>query len=358
MSVYKRKDGVWVIQVQIEGKRHICYSIPKSNKSFRKREEAIAYQPIFIANLIGNGKRGKLIIDDSFIQDFYGYIKIKLKPSTYYGYVNTFDKYWKPLVIGLDVMGIDNNKLETIANRLFSRKHNWNGKAASGKWFVKYLKRSNPMLDPDIISAPKLCKPKIHEYHIYSEEESAKFMSVIKDDEDRFLFLLLFNYGLRISECLAIQWNDFKADGLHIDRSACVKNDSHKVLFTTPKTANSIRVYPLLDVLKPYIEELKPNLPRKGFVFKSVGEAPIMGQSSVRRKSVLYANAAEVKVIKLHEFRHSCVSNLLMHGMPPRIVAKWVGDTESMVLNTYSHLLPNEKDTIADFINTVRYQDK
>lgn len=55
--------------------------------------------------------------------------------------------------------------------------------------------------------------------------------------------------------------------------------------------------------------------------------------------------------IKLHEFRHSCVSNLLASGLPVRVVARWVGDTERMVQDTYSHLLPSEKDIIKDFFD-------
>ena len=64
-----------------------------------------------------------------------------------------------------------------------------------------------------------------------------------------------------------------------------------------------------------------------------------------------YAEAAGVKAIKLHEFRHSCVSNRLMHKQPVRLVARWVGDTERMVQDTYSHLLPSEKDVIRDFLD-------
>lgn len=36
-------------------------------------------------------------------------------------------------------------------------------------------------------------------------------------------------------------------------------------------------------------------------------------------------------------------------GLSVRIVARWVGDTERMVQDTYSHLLPSEKDVIKDF---------
>lgn len=55
--------------------------------------------------------------------------------------------------------------------------------------------------------------------------------------------------------------------------------------------------------------------------------------------------------MKAHGFRHSCVSYLLSKGTSYRTVARWVGDTEQIVLQTYSHPLPGEKDEIADFLN-------
>jgi integrase len=88
-------------------------------------------------------------------------------------------------------------------------------------------------------------------------------------------------------------------------------------------------------------------------VWEDTRRAIVEGQSTVHRKAHDYAKKADVKVIKLHEFRHSCVSNLLMHGISPRLVARWVGDTESMVLSTYSHLLPSEKQDMAELMNKI-----
>lgn len=291
-------------------------------------------------------------MNDEFIDSFYAWMKKRLKPSTYYGYVSVFEKYWKGLVAGREIEAMDNNFVESAADKLFRKKHNWNGKSAVGKLMIKYFKKFNPMLDPDMIQAPKKIKPHVKSYNVYTVEEFNKFFSVIEDREDQFLFLLLFHYGLRISECLGLMWSDFKSDGLHIDRCACIKNDSVGVIFTSPKTVNSIRVYPLLKEFIPYIEELKPKKGNPGMVFKAKFEGAIVqGQSTVRRKAHDYAVKAGVKGIKLHEFRHSCVSNLLASGLFVSVVSRWVGDTEMMVQETYSHLLPSEKDVIKDFFD-------
>ena len=46
------------------------------------------------------------------------------------------------------------------------------------------------------------------------------------------------------------------------------------------------------------------------------------------------------------------MSWLLSKGMNYCTVARWVGDTESVVLETYSHLIPDEKNEIANFLDT------
>lgn len=65
----------------------------------------------------------------------------------------------------------------------------------------------------------------------------------------------------------------------------------------------------------------------------------------------MYAKKAGAKVIKLHEFLLSCVTSLLASGLSVRVVARWVGDTERMVQETYSHLLASEKDVIKYFFD-------
>lgn len=358
MGVFKKgKDGKWVIQFQHGGKTYTCYSPYGTKNGFERRMDAIQYEPLFLAKcLTAETKRDEMMVSDSYLNDFFAWMEKKLKPSTYYGYVSTFDKYWRGKVIGLDVLQFDNNFIEATADKLFRGKKNWQGKSAVGKLFVRYCKKFNPLLDPDVIQAPKKIKSHVKTYRIYTQEEFSKFFSVIEDREDQFLFLLLFRYGLRISECLGLMWTDFKPDGLHIDRCACVKNKERGVIFTSPKTVNSIRVYPVLNEFLPYIDDLKPKGGNPGYIFKAKknDNAIVRGQSSVRRLVDVYAEKAGLKPIKLHEFRHSCVSNLLASGLPVRVVARWVGDTERMVQDTYSHLLPSEKDVIKEYFDSLK----
>ena len=104
---------------------------------------------------------------------------------------------------------------------------------------------------------------------------------------------------------------------------------------------------------KPFLDTLPRESP---FCFRTKARNrkdvfTTMGYSEIRRIVIKCSKKAGLPHIKIHGFRHSCVSWLLSKGMSYRTVARWVGDTESVVLETYSHLVPDEKDQIANFLD-------
>lgn len=48
----------------------------------------------------------------------------------------------------------------------------------------------------------------------------------------------------------------------------------------------------------------------------------------------------------VREFRYFYPSNLIRAGVPLRIVARWLGDTESAILSFYSHMFPDEQNSV------------
>ena len=60
---------------------------------------------------------------------------------------------------------------------------------------------------------------------------------------------------------------------------------------------------------------------------------------------------ANVKNIRIHDFRHSCASLLIDSGANITLVAKYLGHSKiDETLNTYSHMYQNRLDTIIDII--------
>jgi len=358
MPVYFSKArNAYYIRITIDKKIYYCYSPIGTREKFARKKDAQQYEPTFAATLSAPkpGEKREILCEELY-PIFMEELKLRLKPSTYYDYHLTMENYILRLFKSVPVSSLDNTMLENINRTLNARKHNITNCIYACKAFVKFLRKSNPALVPETIFEKKNYVPKIKTYEIYTENDFLKFLDVIEDERDRFLFTLLFYYGLRIGECLALRWEDFDGKYLHIRRNVIVKSLQEGQIFTTPKTSNSVRDYPIIDIVRPYLEKTKACQRIRGYVFatkKPKKGSFVEGQTSVRRKSVRYARMAGLHVIKLHEFRHSCVSNLLSNGMSYRTVARWVGDTEQMVLSTYSHLLPDEKTQISDYLNSM-----
>lgn len=65
-----------------------------------------------------------------------------------------------------------------------------------------------------------------------------------------------------------------------------------------------------------------------------------------------YTQLAEVKQIRIHDFRHSCASFLINNGANITVVAKYLGHTKiKETLNTYTHLFNSALNEVVDLID-------
>ena len=56
--------------------------------------------------------------------------------------------------------------------------------------------------------------------------------------------------------------------------------------------------------------------------------------------------------MRFHDLRHTCVTVMLAVGTNPQVVQETLGHADlSVTLDTYSHLLPNMQDEVAEKIN-------
>jgi len=349
---YHKTKKKWFIREIVGGKTFYCYRPEGSREAFSKKKDALAYEPVFLATLTSaEDKKSGLTCDGAgelFLRD----AATRLKPSTFYGYEGVFNMYVLPFFKGMAVMEVTNAYLDTVNAAINKRKKNRYQQASVCRSFVRFLRKTNRDLDPESIRTPKNYNPDDRNYVIYTQAQFKKMLAVCECEEDRFMLTLLFYYGLRCGELLGIKWSDFDGNVLHIKRSVSRHGWGKGQTITTPKTKNSIRDYPIIEAVKPFLA----SLPRKGeycFPCRSrlKTEAVTMGHSEVRRRVEKYIAKAGLPHMKVHGFRHSCVSWLLSKGMSYRTVARWVGDTESVVLETYSHLIPDEKNEIANFLD-------
>jgi len=345
---YDKENKQYYVKLVHEGRYYKFYKNPRNDLPFASKTEARLAEPALISN-IDPRKQAKDVLCDDLFSTFIDYLENRLKASTVYCRSFPFKNYIEPEFVGLSVQSITNDDLDLMNDRMNKKvakgsQHSWS--TCVHHW-IRFLRKYNPSLLPERFFIKKDSSPDKHEYHVWSREEEARFLSVITDPQDKLLFTLLVDYGFRITELNALRWDDinFARNTISVNRTCCIKTFAHKQVFQSPKTKNSIRTLPLLSEVKALLPEGK----RKGYIFPG-DKSIVIGENTIRKFNKVYAAKAGMKPLKVHEFRHSCASNLLKDGIPVRLVARWLGDTEAAIMEYYSHLFGFEENSVAEWM--------
>ncbi len=190
------------------------------------------------------------------------------------------------------------------------------------------------------------------EFNIWTIKEFKYFIKNIdkKDYVYKILFKFMFYTGCRLGECLALTWKDINHNEININKTITKENIDGKRKISTPKTKSSIRkinidIFLQLDLflLKKYYLK-NNNFNYDNYVF---GYNKPLSPTTIERKKNYYCDKANVKKIRLHDFRHSHSTILLSKGIPIKVVSDRLGHSDvSMTLNTYTHILNKDKKRV------------
>lgn len=202
------------------------------------------------------------------------------------------------------------------------------------------------------------------EMEFWTYEEFNKFIMVEEDLTFKCLFKTLYFCGLRKGEARALNWNDidFTNKTIRINKGLSDNVNGKKYIITSPKTLTSNRTLPIPKELLSDLKELKckvmeyTNYNEDWFVF---GNAIPLGDDVIRRRKNNNCKRAEVKEIRIHDFRHSCASLLINSGADITLVAKFLGHSKiDETLNTYSHMFKNKLNNIIGIIDNLNDNSK
>ncbi|HEX76206.1 MAG TPA: site-specific integrase [Dehalococcoidia bacterium] len=193
----------------------------------------------------------------------------------------------------------------------------------------------------------------------WNENELAQFLEASKDSQYYELYYLALFTGMRRSELLALRWCDidFVYSQIYVNRGLHHLKDGSYV-FTQPKSARSRRTIALspsaISVLRQYYDKrqmdaamLGISLTDNDLVFSTVEGKPLR-PNTVTRAWKNMANRAGIKVIRLHDARHTHASLMLKQGIHPKIVQERLGHASIQItLDTYSHVAPGLQEAAA-----------
>lgn len=206
---------------------------------------------------------------------------------------------------------------------------------------------------------PKAAKAK--RFPTWTLDELRRFLEAVRDDDDFALWSLCAWSGMRRGEVLALRWDDVDLDAGVVSVTRAVAVAARNVLFTKePKTAAGRRQVDLdgdtVAVLKAHRREqaarqllVGPGWRGSGLVFCDVDGSQIHPNDVSRRWAKLVRTTAPpvgVRVIRLHDLRHSHATQLLAAAVRPDVVTQRLGHASvAFTLDTYGHVLPGDQRT-------------
>ena len=359
------KDGrKWVFytwETTLDGKRR-----KKFSKAYHTKKEALAAEREYVGkmNLKTFSKDKEMTFKDLY-EAYYEYQEDKVKATTIKTYKDRI-KYMKLLDnIKLKDLSVVHYELwrKELGKMNISTRYknhiqkfikivlNWGTKMYGYDFRLFYNKITN-FTNPNEIKK---------EMDFYTLEEFKKFISYEDDIKFKCLYETLYYCGLRKGEARALTWEDinFEEKLLRVNKNVVsLGSESSKYYsITTPKTKSSIRTIPigniLLEDLKLLLESDKKKYGFKMTWFVFGNDNPITN-SKVRCHKNSLCKKANLKQIRIHDFRHSCASLLINNGANINVVASYLGHTKiDETLNTYSHMFKNQMSDVVDTINNL-----
>lgn len=190
-------------------------------------------------------------------------------------------------------------------------------------------------------------------------EETKQFLVGNQESRLYALYVVIALLGLRRSEALGLTWDDVDLDeGVLIVRRGLHRINGQLMIMDT-KTARSRRTIPMPVIVRSVMaqhlarqrserEALGQRWTASGHVFTTEIGTPIDPDNCSKfvKKAL---QAAGVRDIRMHDFRHGCVSVLLGLGVPPRTVMEIAGHSGlEMTMNVYAHVSLDDKKAALD----------
>ena len=185
----------------------------------------------------------------------------------------------------------------------------------------------------------------------WTKEEYLKFIDAMMDKPMLYYaFEILYWCGIREGELLALTPADFDFEKKTLRINKSYQRLQGKDVITTPKTKKSNRVIQmpdfLCDEMQDYFKQLY-GLEPDSRIFP-------LSKYALKRGMEFGCKAAGVKIIRIHDLRHSHVSLLINMGYSAVAIGNRVGHESVEITYRYAHLFPTVQKEMADKLNVER----
>ena len=189
------------------------------------------------------------------------------------------------------------------------------------------------------------------EMDFWTKEEFLKFIDAMMDYPIYYYaFEMLYWCGLRLGELLALTPDDFDFNAGTVSITKSYQRIKKQDVITSPKTKKSIRIIQMPEFLT---QEIQDYLKRLYGVEHDSRIFPLT-KNGLKRHMGKGCKASGVKVIRIHDLRHSHVSLLIDMGFSALAIADRVGHESIDITYRYAHLFPTRQNEMANKLNNER----
>jgi integrase len=213
----------------------------------------------------------------------------------------------------------------------------------------------------DVVKPPQLCKEEIQPL---TPAQTKSFLVAVGGHRFEALYVLAVTAGPRQGELLGLKWEDIALDRklLQVKRTLSSTKGGEPV-FSNPKSAKGRRSVKLtaraVEALRRHRErqleereEVAGLWQNHGLVFPTRIGTPMSRHNLVARSFKPLLKRAGLPEIRFHDLRHTCATLMLAVGANPKVAQETLGHANvTITLDTYSHLLPNMQDEVAEKVN-------
>lgn len=196
--------------------------------------------------------------------------------------------------------------------------------------------------------------------NILNYDEFLKFRENIDNIIHKTFFDFLYFTGARQGETMSLTFNDINNNYITINKTITKELYNGKRLISNPKTKSSNRIICINDFLLNDIMKLKEyyikkykNYNNNFYIFG--GNKPL-APSTIERYKNKYCKLANVKQIKIHEFRHSHACLLFQNNVPIEDISYRLGHSKlSMTLDVYLKYIPHNEKRVISTLDSLRF---
>jgi len=347
-TITQRGDGRFVATIQLNGRRKFVYGATEADVRRKLRETE--RQTAVLGSIPNPGRRTVSDLLDAWLD----VARPSLKPKTLVGYEDTARWYIRPAIGGVRLAKLEPIHVQGLYAELSSK-----GLARIPAQAHAILHRACKLgvmwgwlaLNPcDRVLPPKY---KARRKRVWTADETAHFLDGVGSRRFGPLFTFLVFTGARLSEALALQWEDVQGEAVTIRRS--VQRLRGEWVLTAPKTDAGERtiVMPSALIAALHLERVRQAERRLkagagwtdlGLVFATI-RGGYIGKDQVA--AVLRGECDRLGLRRLtpHGCRHLSASLLLAEHVPLPNVSRRLGHAHpGITARVYAHVVRGDDD--------------